>query len=56
VVDEAHDAEHALAVDDALAGADGVAAELDAVVRHALGERRGGRGHELPPRQVALEP
>jgi hypothetical protein len=49
-VDEAHDAEHALAVDDALAGADGVAGELDALVRRALG----GRGHGRPPLQVAL--
>ena len=32
VVDEPHDAEDALAVDDALAGADGVAGELDALV------------------------
>ena len=35
VVDEAHDAEDALAVDDALAGADGVAGELDALVGRA---------------------
>ena len=34
-VDEAHDAEHALAEDDALAGGDRVATELDALVRRA---------------------
>jgi hypothetical protein len=54
VVDEAHDAEHALAVDDAFAGADGVASELDALVLRARGGRRDDHGHGRPPFQVAL--
>jgi hypothetical protein len=54
VVDEAHDAEDAPAVDDAFTGADGVAGELDALVRRARDRRRGGHGHCRPPFQVAL--
>ena len=56
-VDEAHDAEDALAVDDALAGADRVAAELDALVRRAA--RRVGRWTVAVTSarfQVALDP
>jgi hypothetical protein len=41
-VDEAHDAEETLAVEDALAGADRLAPELDALVRRAA--RAGGCG------------
>ena len=54
VVDEPDDAEDALAVDDALAGADGVAGELDALVGLAGAPRVGDGGHDGPPFQVAL--
>ena len=54
VVDEPHDAEDALAVDDALAGADRVAGELDALVGLAgaprLGDGRRSRRASLPGR------
>ena len=56
VVDEPDDAEDALAVDDALAGADGVAGELDALVGLAGATRVGDGGHDWPPVQVALDP
>src|SRR4051794_6105054 len=57
VVHQAYDTQDALAVDDALAGADGVAGELDALIglpgAPRLGDGRGGHGR--PPFQVALD-
>ena len=55
-VDQAHDAEDALAVDDALTGADGVAGEFDALVGLAGAALSGDHGHDGPPFQVALDP
>jgi hypothetical protein len=56
VVDEADDAEDALAVDDALAGAHGVAGKLDALVclPGAAGLGDGWGGHDRTSFQVAL--
>jgi hypothetical protein len=58
VVDEAHDAENALAVDHPLAAADCVAGELDWLVglAGAPGLGDGWGRHDAPPFQVALLP
>jgi hypothetical protein len=45
-----------LAVDHALARADGVAGELDALVGLPGATRVGDDGHDGPPVQVALDP
>jgi hypothetical protein len=56
VIDETDDPEDALAVDDALAGADGVAGKRDALVGLASAPGLGGGrgGHDRAPFQVAL--
>jgi hypothetical protein len=56
VVGEPDDAEDALAVDDAFAGADGVAGEFDALVGLAGAPCLGDDAHDEPPFQVALDP
>jgi hypothetical protein len=57
-VGEADDPEHTLAVDDALTGADGVARQLDALVRGpaAAGRLWDEGSHERTSFQVAVEP